>query len=100
MGFLSLTLSSISPLSLSLSSDGLPSRPLLSALVALPEPGFVVPCGHQISKTFVNIKITILCGFVTILILLEIIGIGNLSSLDADVVNQVLIEVTNQIEKQ
>ncbi|KAI3833794.1 hypothetical protein MKX03_016826 [Papaver bracteatum] len=34
--------------------------------------------GRQISKTFNNIKITILCGFVTILVLRGTIGVGNL----------------------
>ncbi|CAI0391236.1 unnamed protein product [Linum tenue] len=46
-------------------------------------------------KTFNNIKITILCGFVTILVLRGTIGIGNLSSSEADAVNQNLIEDTN-----
>ncbi|CDP21247.1 unnamed protein product [Coffea canephora] len=39
----------------------------------------VVPRGRQISKTFNNIKITILCGFVTILVLRGTIGFGNLA---------------------
>ncbi|KAL4293315.1 hypothetical protein AHAS_Ahas18G0115800 [Arachis hypogaea] len=52
--------------------------------------------GRQIQKTFNNIKIIILCGFVTILVLCGTIGV-NLSSSDADAVNQSLIEETNRI---
>ncbi|KAF5734131.1 putative glycosyltransferase 5 [Tripterygium wilfordii] len=55
-----------------------------------------MPRGRQIHKTFNNIKITILCGFVTILVLRGTIGVGNLGSSDADVVNQNLIEETNR----
>ncbi|KAG0497287.1 hypothetical protein HPP92_001978 [Vanilla planifolia] len=40
---------------------------------------------RQIHKTFNNVKITILCGFVTILVLRGTIGVGNLGgALDAD----------------
>ncbi|CAM8936910.1 unnamed protein product [Rhodiola kirilowii] len=53
--------------------------------------------GRRIQKTFNNIKITILCGFVTILVLRGTIGVGNLGSSDADAVNQHLIEETNRI---
>lgn len=53
--------------------------------------------GRQIQKTFNNIKITILCGFVTILVLRGTIGVGNLGSSDADAVNQHLIEEANRI---
>ncbi|KAK9107469.1 hypothetical protein Syun_023480 [Stephania yunnanensis] len=45
------------------------------------------PRGRQIYKTFNNLKITILCGFVTILVLRGTIGVGNLgggSSPDSD----------------
>ncbi|GAV71541.1 Glyco_transf_34 domain-containing protein [Cephalotus follicularis] len=56
-----------------------------------------VPRGRQIHKTFNNIKITILCGFVTILVLRGTIGVGNLGSSDADAVNQNLVEETNRI---
>ncbi|KAF5730167.1 putative glycosyltransferase 5 [Tripterygium wilfordii] len=52
--------------------------------------------GRQIHKTFNNIKITILCGFVTILVLRGTIGVGNLGSSEADAVNQNLIEETNR----
>ena len=51
---------------------------------------------QQINKTFNNIKITILCGFVTILVLRGTIGV-NFGSSDADAVNQNLIEETNWI---
>ncbi|KAL9683818.1 hypothetical protein QQ045_021245 [Rhodiola kirilowii] len=53
--------------------------------------------GRRIQKTFNNIKITILCGFVTILVLRVTIRVGNLGSSDADAVNQHLIEETNRI---
>ncbi|KAE8652423.1 hypothetical protein Csa_013448 [Cucumis sativus] len=56
-----------------------------------------IPRGRQIQKTFNNIKITILCGFVTILVLRGTIGIGNLGSSEADAVNQNIIEETNRI---
>ncbi|XP_031492022.1 probable xyloglucan 6-xylosyltransferase 5 [Nymphaea colorata] len=56
-----------------------------------------IPRGRQIQKTFNNIKITILCGFVTILVLRGTIGVGNLGGGgDADN-NQQLIEETNRI---
>jgi len=48
-------------------------------------------------KTFNNIKITILCGFVTILVLRGTIGIGTLTSSSAEAENQALIEETNRI---
>ncbi|PPD92214.1 hypothetical protein GOBAR_DD10839 [Gossypium barbadense] len=56
-----------------------------------------MPRGRQIHKTFNNIKITILCGFVTILVLRGTIGVGNLGSSEADAVNQNLIEETSRI---
>jgi xyloglucan 6-xylosyltransferase len=56
--------------------------------------------GRQINKTFNNIKITILCGFVTILVLRGTMGIGNLGSSDADAVNKNLIEETNRVLKE
>ncbi|KAH8493179.1 hypothetical protein H0E87_022437 [Populus deltoides] len=56
--------------------------------------------GRQINKTFNNIKITILCGFVTILVLRGTFGIGNLGSSDADAVNKNLIEETNRVLKE
>ncbi|XP_047147165.1 probable xyloglucan 6-xylosyltransferase 5 [Vigna umbellata] len=55
-----------------------------------------IPRGRQIQKTFNNIKITMLCGFVTILVLRGTIGV-NLGSSDSDAVNQNLIEETNRI---
>ncbi|KAF2311266.1 hypothetical protein GH714_021302 [Hevea brasiliensis] len=59
------------------------------------------PCNHAArqadSKTFNNIKITILCGFVTILVLRGTIGIGNLTSSEEEAINQNLIEETNRI---
>ncbi|KAH0938489.1 hypothetical protein HID58_005950, partial [Brassica napus] len=56
-----------------------------------------LPRGRQMQKTFNNIKITILCGFVTILVLRGTIGVGNLGSSNADAVNQNIIEETNRI---
>ncbi|KAK8559992.1 hypothetical protein V6N13_061390 [Hibiscus sabdariffa] len=56
-----------------------------------------MPRGRQIHKTFNNIKITLLCGFVTILVLRGTIGVGNLGSSEAEAVNQNLIEETNRI---
>ncbi|KAK6123198.1 hypothetical protein DH2020_043055 [Rehmannia glutinosa] len=56
----------------------------------------LLPRGRQIQKTFNNIKITILCGFVTILVLRGTIGL-NLVSSDADAENQHLVEETNRI---
>ncbi|KAL8230713.1 hypothetical protein R6Q57_000491 [Mikania cordata] len=51
---------------------------------------------RQIHKTLNNIKITILCGLVTILVLRGTIGFGSLSS-DSDLENQAIIEETNRI---
>ncbi|KAK1422310.1 hypothetical protein QVD17_25335 [Tagetes erecta] len=51
---------------------------------------------RQIHKTLNNIKITILCGLVTILVLRGTIGFGSLSS-DNDQENQAIIEETNRI---
>lgn len=59
--------------------------------------GIAMPRGRQIHKTFNNIKITILCGFVTILVLRGTIGVGNLGSSEADAINQNLVEETNRI---
>ncbi|GAB4860798.1 Probable xyloglucan 6-xylosyltransferase 5 [Ancistrocladus abbreviatus] len=55
------------------------------------------PRGRQIQKTFNNIKITILCGLVTILVLRGTIGVGNLGSSSAEAEQQALIEETNRI---
>ncbi|KAF8399529.1 hypothetical protein HHK36_015396 [Tetracentron sinense] len=55
-----------------------------------------IPRGHQIHKTFNNLKITILCGFLTILVLRGNIGVGNLGGTDAEAENQNLIEETNR----
>ncbi|KAL6013545.1 putative xyloglucan 6-xylosyltransferase 5 [Asimina triloba] len=58
-----------------------------------------LPRGRQIQKTFNNLKITILCGFVTILVLRGTIGVGNLGggggSNAAD--EQAIIEETKRI---
>ncbi|CAA2997757.1 UDP-glycosyltransferase 74F2-like [Olea europaea subsp. europaea] len=52
---------------------------------------------EEIQKTFNNIKITILCGFVTILVLRGTTGLGSLVSFETGVENQHLIEETNWI---
>ncbi|XP_055815205.1 probable xyloglucan 6-xylosyltransferase 5 [Solanum dulcamara] len=57
----------------------------------------VLPRGRQIQRTFNNVKITILCGFVTILVLRGTIDIGNVASSEAEAENQYLIEETNRI---
>lgn len=57
----------------------------------------VVPRGRQISKTFNNIKITILCGFVTILVLRGTIGFGNLVSTEAEAEKEQMMEDINRI---
>ncbi|GMJ00019.1 xyloglucan xylosyltransferase 3 [Hibiscus trionum] len=56
-----------------------------------------MPRGRQMHKRFNNMKITILCGFVTILVLRGTIGVGNLGSSEEEAVNQHLIEETNRI---
>ncbi|XP_077224145.1 putative xyloglucan 6-xylosyltransferase 5 [Tasmannia lanceolata] len=55
-----------------------------------------IPRGRQIQKTFNNLKITILCGFVTILVLRGTIGVGNLGGSPAES-EQKIIEETNRI---
>ncbi|KAI5648212.1 hypothetical protein M9H77_34217 [Catharanthus roseus] len=57
----------------------------------------MIPRGRQIHKTFNNIKITILCGFVTILVLRGTIGIGNLVSNEAEAEKQQMAEDINRI---
>ncbi|KAL3513141.1 hypothetical protein ACH5RR_025858 [Cinchona calisaya] len=57
----------------------------------------ILPHGRQISKTFNNIKITILCGFITILVLRGTIGIGNLGSSEADAEKEQMMEDINRI---
>jgi xyloglucan 6-xylosyltransferase len=57
-----------------------------SARSGLPTTRSRVPRGRQIQKTFNNVKITVLCGFVTLLVLRGTIGVGNLtgSTLESD----------------
>ncbi|XP_051116013.1 probable xyloglucan 6-xylosyltransferase 5 [Andrographis paniculata] len=58
----------------------------------------LLPRGRQqIHKTFNNLKITILCGFITILVLRGTIGLGRLSSNESDGDNRLIIEETNRI---
>ncbi|XP_057791942.1 probable xyloglucan 6-xylosyltransferase 3 [Salvia miltiorrhiza] len=56
-----------------------------------------LPKGRQADRTFNNIKITILCGFVTILVLRGTIGLNNLVSFEAEAESQYLIEETRRI---
>lgn len=57
-----------------------------------------VPRSRQIKKTFNNVKITLLCGFVTILVLRGTIGIGSLTGSSSDNVEaQKIAEETNRI---
>ncbi|PRQ17891.1 putative xyloglucan 6-xylosyltransferase [Rosa chinensis] len=72
------------------SSSGLPTT--IATSTQATSAGRVLPLGRQIQETFNNIKITILCGFITILVLHGTIGVGNLGSSKADAVNQNLIE--------
>ncbi|CAM8977145.1 unnamed protein product [Rhodiola kirilowii] len=55
------------------------------------------PVRRQVGKTLNNIKITILCGVVTILVLRGTIGVGNLGGLEDSAADQKLIEETNRI---
>ncbi|KAL5722960.1 xyloglucan 6-xylosyltransferase [Ranunculus cassubicifolius] len=57
--------------------------------------------GRQIHKTFNNLKITVLCGFVTILVLRGTIGVGNLGGGGASEAEaQKIIEDTERIIQQ
>ncbi|CAN6578127.1 unnamed protein product [Malus baccata var. baccata] len=80
------------------SSGGLPTTTTGTSANGRAGRGYgALPRGRQIQKTFNNIKITILCGFVTILVLRGTIGVGSLGSSETDAVNQNLIEETNRI---
>ncbi|XP_047938538.1 probable xyloglucan 6-xylosyltransferase 5 [Salvia hispanica] len=56
-----------------------------------------LPKGRRGDRKFSNIRITIICGFVTILVLRGTIGLSNLVSLEADAESRYLIEETNRI---
>ncbi|KAF5443376.1 hypothetical protein F2P56_035935 [Juglans regia] len=57
-----------------------------------------IPRGRQIKKTFNNLKLTLLCGFVTILVLRGTVGIGNLTgSSGSDLDAQKIAEETKRI---
>ncbi|KAL8056984.1 hypothetical protein ABFX02_04G154000 [Erythranthe guttata] len=75
-------------------STALPTTTSAAAGVAR---GRAASRGKQLSKTLNNIKITVLCGFVTILVLRGTIGLGSLSSSEADAENQHMAEETNRI---
>uniref|UniRef100_A0A7N0TNK2 xyloglucan 6-xylosyltransferase n=1 Tax=Kalanchoe fedtschenkoi TaxID=63787 RepID=A0A7N0TNK2_KALFE len=55
------------------------------------------PARRQVGKTLNNVKITILCGLVTILVLRGTIGVGNLGPLEDDAASRKLAEETNRI---
>ncbi|KAK9669205.1 hypothetical protein RND81_13G115500 [Saponaria officinalis] len=55
------------------------------------------PRMKQMQKTFNNIKITLICGLVTILVLRGTIGFGDLSPYSAEAEKRVLIEDTNRL---
>lgn len=55
------------------------------------------PKGKHANRTFNNIKITIICGFVTVLVLRGTIGLSNLASIEADAESQYIIEETKRI---
>ncbi|XP_051136438.1 probable xyloglucan 6-xylosyltransferase 5 [Andrographis paniculata] len=57
----------------------------------------VHPRGKQTHKTFNNVKITILCGVITILVLRGTIGLGSLVMYDKEGANPHLTEETNRI---
>ncbi|XP_074315862.1 putative xyloglucan 6-xylosyltransferase 5 [Silene latifolia] len=52
---------------------------------------------QQMQKTFNNIKITLICGLITILVLRGTIGFGDLTSSSVEAESQALIEETNRI---
>ncbi|XP_047327745.1 probable xyloglucan 6-xylosyltransferase 3 [Impatiens glandulifera] len=54
------------------------------------------PSRRQIRRTFNNIKITVICGFVTILVLRGYVGF-NLATPEADAITQNLADKTNRI---
>lgn len=65
-----------------------------------PRRGPIIPRGQQLRKTLNNIKVTILCGFITIVVLRGYIGInlgGGSSSAETDAVRQNLLEETNRL---
>ncbi|GER41974.1 galactosyl transferase GMA12/MNN10 family protein [Striga asiatica] len=73
------------------------SGPSPTAAAASGRAASILPRGRQIQKTFNSIKITILCGFVTILVLRGTIGLGSVSSSEAEAETQHLIEETNRV---
>ncbi|KAL2243081.1 probable xyloglucan 6-xylosyltransferase 5 [Sesamum indicum] len=71
--------------------------PTTTATAARGRAASTLPRGRQMNKTYNNVKITILCGFVTILVFRGTIGISNLVSTEAEAENQHLIEETKRI---
>ncbi|OAY67729.1 putative xyloglucan 6-xylosyltransferase 5 [Ananas comosus] len=61
-----------------------------------------IPRGRQVQKTLNNLKITVLCGFVTILVLRGTIGVGNLggsSPAEAEAEAEAEAKVVEDIER-
>ncbi|OAY63134.1 putative xyloglucan 6-xylosyltransferase 5 [Ananas comosus] len=59
-----------------------------------------IPRGRQVQKTLNNLKITVLCGFVTILVLRGTIGVGNLGgSSPAEAEAEAEAKVVEDIER-
>ncbi|KAJ4751396.1 Galactosyl transferase GMA12/MNN10 family protein [Rhynchospora pubera] len=59
-----------------------------------------VPRGRQIQKTFNNVKITVLCGFVTLLVLRGTIGVGNLTGSTLESEDQRVVEDIDRILRE
>ncbi|KAF3321768.1 putative glycosyltransferase 5 [Carex littledalei] len=59
-----------------------------------------VPRGRQIQKTFNNVKITVLCGFVTLLVLRGTIGVGNLTGSTPESDDQHVVEDIDRILRE
>jgi xyloglucan 6-xylosyltransferase len=59
-----------------------------------------VPRGRQIQKTFNNVKITVLCGFVTLLVLRGTIGVGNLTGTTPESDDQHVVEDIDRILRE
>ncbi|KAM0939684.1 putative xyloglucan 6-xylosyltransferase [Dioscorea sansibarensis] len=58
-----------------------------------------IPRGRQLQKTFNNLKITILCGLVTILVLRGTIGVGNLGGAPSDADTRVIEDIERIIRE-
>ncbi|KAJ3671341.1 hypothetical protein LUZ60_007420 [Juncus effusus] len=59
-----------------------------------------IPRGRQIQKTVNNVKITVLCGFVTLLVLRGTIGVGNLAGPSPGSDDQRVVEDIDRILRE